>query len=187
MKSNNRYKPQVMTDKTHFLYVPNCETLEDAEICAAKKLIIEQKLKDRQVQRVKLTNDESGSLKPKLFKSRSNKHTIKNALIFFIFAVRTENITKDEILDILERSPHNHYLLHFSDRSNFRLLFRGLYYLDQKSGVAIKIYGSGPDNVSGDNIKSVYTYVHSTKEFRIIEHSKSISIACDAFSIIRKL
>ncbi|KAF1744017.1 hypothetical protein MXB_2991 [Myxobolus squamalis] len=115
---------------------------EDAAIYREKKLNLEERLKNRRSESLKSTKiTQIRAPRPLGLKPRSNKCIIKNALSYYVFSIKCESIEKEKIFEAISKSTHLHYFLYFSDRSSFRLLFRGVYYFDSSSAyVIIRIF-----------------------------------------------
>ncbi|KII67732.1 Patronin [Thelohanellus kitauei] len=149
-----------------------------------KRLKLEERLKkrDQSAKNLRVQTFSNGKSTTSI-KQRSNRVTIKNALTYFVFVVKTPGSPLEDVLRALENSEANHFFILFNDRNNFKLQFRGLYEFQPMSGYAVRIYGNSKELVSSDDIKCVYTYENAGKQFKLVHSASSLSIAVDGFSL----
>ncbi|CAJ1053881.1 calmodulin-regulated spectrin-associated protein 3-like isoform X3 [Xyrichtys novacula] len=119
---------------------------------------------------------------PKLFKEpsfKSNKFIIHNALSRCCLAGKVNETQKTKIVEEMEKSPANHFLILFRD-SNCQ--FRGVYTMNSESQELVRLAGVGPRTVSSTQVESIYKYSSDRKQFSAIP-SKTMGMSVDAFTI----
>ncbi|KAM6971833.1 calmodulin-regulated spectrin-associated protein 3 [Aplochiton taeniatus] len=119
---------------------------------------------------------------PKLFKEpsfKSNKFIIHNALSRCCLAGKVNETQKNKIVEEMEKSPANHFLVLFRDVS---CQFRGVYTMNPDSQELTRLAGVGPKTVSPAQVESIYKYSSDRKQFSAIP-SKTIGMSVDAFTI----
>ncbi|XP_056136188.1 calmodulin-regulated spectrin-associated protein 3 [Lampris incognitus] len=119
---------------------------------------------------------------PKLFKEpsfKSNKFIIHNALSRCCLAGKVNETQKNKIIEEMEKSPANHFLILFRD-SNCQ--FRGVYTMNPDSQELVRLAGVGPRTISSNQVESIYKYSSDRKQFSTIP-SKTMGMSVDAFTI----
>ncbi|XP_028299868.1 calmodulin-regulated spectrin-associated protein 3-like isoform X2 [Gouania willdenowi] len=119
---------------------------------------------------------------PKLFKEpsfKSNKCIIHNALSRCCLAGKVNERQKNKIVEEMEKSPANHFLILFRD-SNCQ--FRGVYTMNPDSEDLVRLTGVGPRTVNSSQVESIYKYSSDRKQFSTIL-SKTMGMSVDAFTI----
>lgn len=119
---------------------------------------------------------------PKLFKEpsfKSNKFIIHNALSRCCLAGKVNELQKNRIVEEMEKSAANHFLILFRDSS---CQFRGVYTLNPDSQELVRLTGMGPKTVSSTQVDSIYKYSSDRKQFSAIP-SKTLGMSVDAFTI----
>uniref|UniRef100_A0A672FRH1 Calmodulin regulated spectrin associated protein family member 3 n=1 Tax=Salarias fasciatus TaxID=181472 RepID=A0A672FRH1_SALFA len=119
---------------------------------------------------------------PKLFKEpsfKSNKFIIHNALSRCCLAGKVNETQKNKIVEEMEKSPANHFLILFRDSS---CQFRGVYTMNPDSQELVRLTGVGPRTVSSTQVESIYKYSSDRKQFSAIP-SKTMGMSVDAFTI----
>ncbi|XP_077379474.1 calmodulin-regulated spectrin-associated protein 3-like isoform X9 [Festucalex cinctus] len=119
---------------------------------------------------------------PKLFKEpsfKSNKFIIHNALSRCCLAGKVNESQKNKIVEELEKSPANHFLILFRDAS---CQFRGVYTANPDSAELVRLTGVGPKTISSAQVESMYKYSSDRKQFSAIP-SKTLGMSVDAFTI----
>ncbi|XP_071359555.1 calmodulin-regulated spectrin-associated protein 3-like isoform X3 [Trachinotus anak] len=119
---------------------------------------------------------------PKLFKEpsfKSNKFIIHNALSRCCLAGKVNETQKNKMVEELEKSPANHFLILFRDSS---CQFRGVYTMNPDSQELIRLAGVGPRTISSTQVESIYKYSSDRKQFSAIP-SKTMGMSVDAFTI----
>ncbi|XP_053710853.1 calmodulin-regulated spectrin-associated protein 3-like isoform X2 [Synchiropus splendidus] len=119
---------------------------------------------------------------PKLFKEpsfKSNKFIIHNALSRCCLAGKVNETQKTKIVEEMEKSPANHFLILFRDSS---CQFRGVYTMNPDSEELVRLAGVGPKTVSSAQVESIYKYSSDRKQFSAIP-SKTMGMSVDAFTI----
>ncbi|XP_055014402.1 calmodulin-regulated spectrin-associated protein 3 isoform X2 [Boleophthalmus pectinirostris] len=119
---------------------------------------------------------------PKLFKEpsfKSNKFIIHNALSRCCLAGKVNEAQKNKIVEEMEKSPANHFLILFRDSS---CQFRGVYTLNPDAQELVRLTGVGPRSVSCAQVQSIYKYSSDRKQFCPIP-SKTLGMSVDAFTI----
>ncbi|XP_074521405.1 calmodulin-regulated spectrin-associated protein 3-like isoform X4 [Halichoeres trimaculatus] len=119
---------------------------------------------------------------PKLFKEpsfKSNKFIIHNALSRCCLAGKVNETQKTKIVEEMEKSPANHFLILFRD-SNCQ--FRGVYTMNADSQELVRLAGVGPRTISSTQVESIYKYSSDRKQFSAIP-SKTMGMSVDAFTI----
>ncbi|XP_039182993.1 calmodulin-regulated spectrin-associated protein 1 isoform X1 [Crotalus tigris] len=119
---------------------------------------------------------------PKLFKepsSKSNKSIIHNAISHCCLAGKVNEPHKNSILEELEKSEANHYIILFRDAGcQFRALY--CYYPDTEE--ISKLVGTGPKSITKKMIDKLYKYSSDRKQFNLIP-AKTMSVSVDALTI----
>ncbi|KAK0148818.1 Calmodulin-regulated spectrin-associated protein 3 [Merluccius polli] len=119
---------------------------------------------------------------PKLFKEpsfKSNKFIIHNALSRCCLAGKVNETQKNKIVEEMEKSPANHFLILFRDAS---CQFRGLYTMNPDTQELVRLAGVGPRTIGSNQVESIYKYSSDRKQFSAIP-SKTVGISVDAFTI----
>ncbi|XP_051940164.1 calmodulin-regulated spectrin-associated protein 3-like isoform X3 [Hippocampus zosterae] len=119
---------------------------------------------------------------PKLFKEpsfKSNKFIIHNALSRCCLAGKVNELQKNKIVEEMEKSPANHFLILFRDAS---CQFRGVYTANPDSAELVRLAGVGPKTISSTQVESMYKYSSDRKQFSAIP-SKTMGMSVDAFTI----
>ncbi|KAF7654923.1 hypothetical protein LDENG_00063220 [Lucifuga dentata] len=119
---------------------------------------------------------------PKLFKEpsfKSNKFIIHNALSRCCLAGKVNESQKNKIVEEMEKSPANHFLILFRDSS---CQFRGVYTMNPDSQELVRLVGVGPRTISSTQVESIYKYSSDRKQFSAIP-SKTMGMSMDAFTI----
>ncbi|XP_053184018.1 calmodulin-regulated spectrin-associated protein 3-like [Scomber japonicus] len=119
---------------------------------------------------------------PKLFKEpslKSNKFIIHNALSRCCLAGKVNETQKSKIVEEMEKSPANHFLILFRD-SNCQ--FRGVYTMNPESQELVRLAGMGPRTISSTQVETIYKYSSDRKQFSAIP-SKTMGMSVDAFTI----
>ncbi|XP_032384347.1 calmodulin-regulated spectrin-associated protein 3 isoform X2 [Etheostoma spectabile] len=119
---------------------------------------------------------------PKLFKEpsfKSNKFIIHNALSRCCLAGKVNESQKNKIVEEMEKSPANHFLILFRD-SNCQ--FRGVYTMNTDSQELVRLTGVGPRTIGSTQVESIYKYSSDRKQFSAIP-SKTMGMTVDAFTI----
>ncbi|XP_022593890.1 calmodulin-regulated spectrin-associated protein 3-like [Seriola dumerili] len=119
---------------------------------------------------------------PKLFKEpsfKSNKFIIHNALSRCCLAGKVNEAQKNKIVEEMEKSPANHFLILFRDSS---CQFRGVYTMNPDSQELIRLAGVGPRTIGSTQVESIYKYSSDRKQFSAIP-SKTMGMSVDAFTI----
>ncbi|XP_049577679.1 calmodulin-regulated spectrin-associated protein 3-like isoform X1 [Syngnathus scovelli] len=118
----------------------------------------------------------------KLFKEpsfKSNKFIIHNALSRCCLAGKVNEPQKNKIVEEMEKSPANHFLILFRD---VNCQFRGVYTANPDSAELVRLTGVGPKTVSSTQVESMYKYSSDRKQFSAIP-SKTLGMSVDAFTI----
>ncbi|XP_070614808.1 calmodulin-regulated spectrin-associated protein 1 [Erythrolamprus reginae] len=119
---------------------------------------------------------------PKLFKepsSKSNKSIIHNAISHCCLAGKVNEPHKISILEELEKSEANHYIILFRDAG---CQFRALYCYHPDTEEIYKLTGTGPKNITKKMIDKLYKYSSDRKQFNQIP-AKTMSVSVDALTI----
>ncbi|XP_040002200.1 calmodulin-regulated spectrin-associated protein 3-like [Xiphias gladius] len=119
---------------------------------------------------------------PKLFKEpsfKSNKFIIHNALSRCCLAGKVNETQKNKIVEEMEKSPANHFLILFRDSS---CQFRGVYTMNPDAQELVRLAGVGPRTISSTQVESIYKYSSDRKQFSAIP-SKTMGMSVDAFTI----
>ncbi|KAM7419706.1 hypothetical protein PAMA_016679 [Pampus argenteus] len=118
----------------------------------------------------------------KLFKEpsfKSNKFIIHNALSRCCLAGKVNETQKNKIVEEMEKSPANHFLILFRDSA---CQFRGVYTMNPDSQELLRLAGMGPRTISSTQVESIYKYSSDRKQFSAIP-SKTMGMSVDAFTI----
>ncbi|XP_078387595.1 calmodulin-regulated spectrin-associated protein 3 isoform X1 [Cetorhinus maximus] len=119
---------------------------------------------------------------PKLYKepsAKSNKYIIQNAITRCCLAGRVNEPQKNKILEEVEKSKSNHYLILFRDNS---CQFRAVYTFFPDSEDMQRVAGVGPKVITKNMIEGIYKYNSDRKQFTQIP-SKTLSASVDAVTI----
>uniref|UniRef100_A0A3B4AMK8 CKK domain-containing protein n=1 Tax=Periophthalmus magnuspinnatus TaxID=409849 RepID=A0A3B4AMK8_9GOBI len=119
---------------------------------------------------------------PKLYKepsAKSNKHIIQNALSHCCLAGKVNEGQKNKILDEMEKSGANNFLVLFRDAG---CQFRSVYTYCPESEEIIKLAGIGPKSITAKMIENIYKYNSDRKQFSQIP-AKTMSASVDAVTI----
>ncbi|XP_036735184.2 calmodulin-regulated spectrin-associated protein 3 isoform X5 [Manis pentadactyla] len=119
---------------------------------------------------------------PRLYKepsAKSNKFIIHNALSHCCLAGKVNEPQKNRILEEIEKSRANHFLILFRDSS---CQFRALYTLSGESEELTRLAGYGPRTVTPAMVEGIYKYNSDRKRFTQIP-AKTMSMSVDAFTI----
>ncbi|KAM9323288.1 calmodulin-regulated spectrin-associated protein 2 [Pholidichthys leucotaenia] len=123
---------------------------------------------------------------PKLYKepsAKSNKHIIQNALAHCCLAGKVNEGQKNKILDEMEKSEANNFLVLFRDAG---CQFRSVYTYCPETEEITKLAGIGPKNIKTKMIEALYKYNSDRKQFSQIP-AKTMSASVDAITITSHL
>ncbi|CAI5641383.1 unnamed protein product [Oreochromis niloticus] len=123
---------------------------------------------------------------PKLYKepsAKSNKHIIQNALAHCCLAGKVNEGQKNKILDEMEKSEANNFLVLFRDAG---CQFRSVYTYCPETEEITKLAGIGPKNITTKMIEALYKYNSDRKQFSQIP-AKTMSASVDAITIASHL
>ncbi|XP_016096909.1 calmodulin-regulated spectrin-associated protein 2 [Sinocyclocheilus grahami] len=123
---------------------------------------------------------------PKLYKepsAKSNKHIIQNALAHCCLAGRVNEGQKNKILDEMEKTEANNFLILFRDSG---CQFRSLYTYYPEAEEINKLAGIGPKTITPKMIENLYKYSSDKKQFSKIP-AKTMSASVDAITIYSHL
>uniref|UniRef100_A0A8C4XDS5 CKK domain-containing protein n=1 Tax=Erpetoichthys calabaricus TaxID=27687 RepID=A0A8C4XDS5_ERPCA len=119
---------------------------------------------------------------PKLYKEpslKSNKFIIHNALSRCCLAGKVNEPQKNKILEEMDKSKANHFLILFRDSS---CQFRAVYTMNPETKEMMRLTGVGPRIITGAMVDSIYKYNSDRKQFTTIP-SKTMSMSVDAVTI----
>ncbi|KAM3598377.1 uncharacterized protein V6R79_017212 [Siganus canaliculatus] len=119
---------------------------------------------------------------PKLYKEpsfKSNKFIIHNAITRCCLAGKVNEPQKNKIVEEMEKSSANHFLILFRDAS---CQFRAVYTMNPETEEMVRLTGIGPRIISPEMVESIYKYSSDRKQFTVIP-SKTMSMSVDAFTI----
>ncbi|XP_039895813.1 calmodulin-regulated spectrin-associated protein 3 isoform X3 [Simochromis diagramma] len=119
---------------------------------------------------------------PKLYKEpsfKSNKFIIHNAITRCCLAGKVNEPQKNKIVEEMEKSTANHFLILFRDSS---CQFRAVYTMNPETDEMARLTGIGPRVITLDMVESIYKYSSDRKQFTVIP-SKTMSMSVDAFTI----
>lgn len=119
---------------------------------------------------------------PKLYKepsAKSNKYIIQNALAHCCLAGRVNEGQKNKILEEMEKTQANNFLILFRDTG---CQFRSLYTYYPEAGEINKLAGIGPKTITPKMIENLYKYSSDKKQFSKIP-AKTMSASVDAITI----
>ncbi|XP_054480174.1 calmodulin-regulated spectrin-associated protein 2 [Anoplopoma fimbria] len=123
---------------------------------------------------------------PKLYKepsAKSNKYIIQNALAHCCLAGKVNEGQKNKILDEMEKSEANNFLLLFRDAG---CQFRSVYAYCPETEEITKLAGIGPKSITIKMIEGLYKYNSDKKQFSLIP-AKTMSASVDAITIASHL
>ncbi|XP_044036987.1 calmodulin-regulated spectrin-associated protein 3 isoform X2 [Siniperca chuatsi] len=119
---------------------------------------------------------------PKLYKEpsfKSNKFIIHNAITRCCLAGKVNEPQKNKIVEDMEKSTANHFLILFRDTS---CQFRAVYTMNPETEEMVRLTGIGPRIIAPEMVESIYKYSSDRKQFTVIP-SKTMSMSVDAFTI----
>eukprot|EP00066_Takifugu_rubripes_P013114 XP_011602380.1 PREDICTED: calmodulin-regulated spectrin-associated protein 3 isoform X1 [Takifugu rubripes] len=119
---------------------------------------------------------------PKLYKEpsfKSNKFIIHNAITRCCLAGKVNEPQKNKIVEEMEKSAANHFLILFRDVS---CQFRAVYTMNPETEEMVRLTGIGPRIILPEMVESIYKYSSDRKQFTVIP-SKTMSMSVDAFTI----
>ncbi|KAM9843838.1 calmodulin-regulated spectrin-associated protein 3 [Aulostomus maculatus] len=119
---------------------------------------------------------------PKLYKEpsfKSNKFIIHNAITRCCLAGKVNEPQKNKIVEEMEKSSANHFLILFRDSS---CQFRAVYTMNPETEEMARLTGIGPRIITPEMVESIYKYTSDRKQFTVIP-SKTMSMSVDAFTI----
>ncbi|XP_023260156.1 calmodulin-regulated spectrin-associated protein 3 isoform X3 [Seriola lalandi dorsalis] len=119
---------------------------------------------------------------PKLYKEpsfKSNKFIIHNAITRCCLAGKVNEPQKNKIVEEMEKSAANHFLILFRDSS---CQFRAVYTMIPETEEMVRLTGIGPRTITPEMVESIYKYSSDRKQFTVIP-SKTMSMSVDAFTI----
>ncbi|XP_076866099.1 calmodulin-regulated spectrin-associated protein 3 isoform X2 [Brachyhypopomus gauderio] len=119
---------------------------------------------------------------PKLYKEpsfKSNKFIIHNAISRCCLAGKVNEPQKNKIIEEMEKSSANHFLILFRDSS---CQFRAVYIMNPETEELQRLTGIGPRVIVPAMVESIYKYSSDRKQFSVIP-SKTMSMSVDAFTI----
>ncbi|XP_077412617.1 calmodulin-regulated spectrin-associated protein 3 isoform X2 [Vanacampus margaritifer] len=119
---------------------------------------------------------------PKLYKEpsfKSNKFIIHNAISRCCLAGKVNEPQKNKIVEEMEKSTANHFLILFRDSS---CQFRAVYTMNPETEEMSRLTGIGPRVITLDMVESIYKYSSDRKQFTAIP-SKTMSMSVDAITI----
>ncbi|KAM4531218.1 calmodulin-regulated spectrin-associated protein 3 isoform 2-T2 [Odontesthes bonariensis] len=119
---------------------------------------------------------------PKLYKEpsfKSNKFIIHNAITRCCLAGKVNEPQKNKIVEEMEKSTANHFLILFRDYS---CQFRAVYTMNPETEEMVRLTGIGPRIIAPEMVESIYKYSSDRKQFTVIP-SKTMSMSVDAFTI----
>ncbi|KAG7263621.1 hypothetical protein CRUP_012856 [Coryphaenoides rupestris] len=119
---------------------------------------------------------------PKLYKEpsfKSNKFIIHNAISRCCMAGKVNEPQKNKIVEEMEKSDANHFLILFRDAS---CQFRAVYTMNPETEEMVRLTGIGPRVVNLEMVESIFKYSSDRKQFTAIP-SKTMSMSVDAFTI----
>ncbi|CAN9502897.1 unnamed protein product [Ophioblennius macclurei] len=123
---------------------------------------------------------------PKLYKepsAKSNKHIVQNALAHCCLAGKVNEGQKTKILDEMEKSEANNFLVLFRDAG---CQFRAVYTYCPETEEITKLAGIGPKSITAKMIEALYKYNSDRKQFSQIP-AKTMSASVDAITIASHL
>ncbi|RXN05301.1 calmodulin-regulated spectrin-associated 2-like protein [Labeo rohita] len=126
------------------------------------------------------------SIRPKLYKepsAKSNKYIIQNALAHCCLAGRVNEGQKNKILEEMEKTEANNFLILFRDTG---CQFRSLYTYYPEAEEINKLAGIGPKTITPKMIENLYKYSSDKKQFSKIP-AKTMSASVDAITIYSHL
>ncbi|KAM4022433.1 calmodulin-regulated spectrin-associated protein 2 isoform 2-T2 [Anomaloglossus baeobatrachus] len=119
---------------------------------------------------------------PKLYKepsAKSNKYIIQNAISHCCLAGKVNEGQKNKILEEMEKSNANNFLILFRDSG---CQFRSVYTYYPEIEEITKLVGVGPRSISRKMIEGLYKYNSDRKQFSHIP-AKTMSASVDAVTI----
>uniref|UniRef100_A0A0A9XVS5 Short spindle protein 4 n=1 Tax=Lygus hesperus TaxID=30085 RepID=A0A0A9XVS5_LYGHE len=123
---------------------------------------------------------------PRLYKqptTKSNKGIVLNAVEYCVFPGVVNQPAKFRVIEEMNRSEAKHFLVLFRDAG---CQFRALYEYYPETEEVVKLYGTGPKQVTDRMFDKFFKYNSGGKCFSQI-HTKHLTVTIDAFTIHNSL
>ncbi|XP_026293230.1 patronin isoform X4 [Frankliniella occidentalis] len=123
---------------------------------------------------------------PRLYKqpaTKSNRGILLNAVEYCVFPGVVNKEAKRRVLEEIGRSEAKHFLILFRDAG---LQFRALYSYCPEGEEILKLYGTGPKQVTDRMFDRFFKYNSGGKCFSQV-HTKHLTVTIDAFTIHNSL
>ncbi|KAK9510532.1 hypothetical protein O3M35_005291 [Rhynocoris fuscipes] len=123
---------------------------------------------------------------PRLYRqpaTKSNKGIVLNAVEYCVFPGAVNKEAKQRVIEEINRSEAKHFLVLFRDAG---CQFRALYAYYPESEEVLKLYGTGPKQVTDRMFDKFFKYNSGGKCFSQV-HTKHLTVTIDAFTIHNSL
>ncbi|XP_073995237.1 calmodulin-regulated spectrin-associated protein patronin isoform X21 [Rhodnius prolixus] len=123
---------------------------------------------------------------PRLYRqpaTKSNKGIVLNAVEYCVFPGAVNKEAKQRVIEEMNRSEAKHFLVLFRDAG---CQFRALYAYYPETEEVVKLYGTGPKQVSDRMFDKFFKYNSGGKCFSQV-HTKHLTVTIDAFTIHNSL
>lgn len=123
---------------------------------------------------------------PRLYRqptTKSNKGIVLNAVEYCVFPGAVNREAKQRVIEEMNRSEAKHFLVLFRDSG---CQFRALYAYWPDTEEVIKLYGTGPKQVTDRMFDKFFKYNSGAKCFSQV-HTKHLTVTIDAFTIHNSL
>ncbi|KAK3922426.1 Patronin, partial [Frankliniella fusca] len=123
---------------------------------------------------------------PRLYKqpaTKSNRGIMLNAVEYCVFPGAVNKEAKRRVLEEIQRSEAKHFLILFRDAG---CQFRALYSYCPEGEEVLKLYGTGPKQVTDRMFDRFFKYNSGGKCFSQV-HTKHLTVTIDAFTIHNSL
>ncbi|XP_014275240.1 patronin isoform X3 [Halyomorpha halys] len=123
---------------------------------------------------------------PRLYRqptTKSNKGIVLNAVEYCVFPGAVNREAKQRVIEEMNRSEAKHFLVLFRDSG---CQFRALYAYWPDTEEVIKLYGTGPKQVTDRMFDKFFKYNSGGKCFSQV-HTKHLTVTIDAFTIHNSL
>ncbi|XP_059481645.1 patronin isoform X5 [Neocloeon triangulifer] len=123
---------------------------------------------------------------PRLYRqpaTKSNRGIMLNAVEYCVFPGVVNREAKRRVLEEIARSESKHFLILFRDAG---CQFRALYSYCPDRDEVLKLYGTGPRQVTENMLDKFFKYNSGGKCFSVV-HTKHLTVTIDAFTIHNSL
>jgi hypothetical protein len=110
-----------------------------------------------------------------------NRKLVRNAIQHVCLAGGANQKERDQVLKVLDETTHDKFVVLF--RKDLNLKFRALYSADVELGSALKLIGTGPQELQPTMVEQFYKYDSGAKEFKCLA-TKNFGATTDAVALM---